>query len=53
MVDGYKNLLRDADGKSGSFTLAEIMTAWRPIVIGSACRWLLDFEDRYLKLELS
>ena len=53
-IAGYRELLQDADGIFGSLTLAEIVTAWRPLVAGTKHRsWLVDFADRYLNLGLS
>ena len=53
-IAGYRNLLSEADGTFSPLTLADIIKAWRPLVASTKHRrWLVDFEDRYLNLELS
>ena len=53
-VAAYRILLSEPDDTFSSFTLADIITAWRPLVASTKHRqWLVDFDDRYMKLELS
>lgn len=48
VIAGYRALLRDAATFS-SFDLAQVVSAWKPL----AGRWLTEFEQRYLALEVS
>jgi hypothetical protein len=50
----YSKHLADAANSLRAITLRDIVDAWRPLVKGTRhSAWLNDFEDRYLKLELS
>ena len=51
---GYSDLLAQPDAVFRELPLDQIVRAWRPLLRRPKDRrWLRDFEDRYLRLELS
>ena len=53
-IEGYREFLASPDDTFGSFTLGQIVSAWKKLITTPAQRkWLNDFQDRYLNLELS
>lgn len=52
-INSYRAFLSDP-ATLGAFTLEDIVTTWKPLLnTAGQRRWLRDFTDRYLNLELS
>jgi len=53
-VDNYARFLNDPGETLGRFSLDQIVAVWDPLLrTGAQRRWLGDFTDRYLNLQLN